>query len=376
VITAIASDLHIGAASPGSVLASPELRRRLVEALADADRVVLLGDVLELRQAPLGRVLEAARPFFSELGEALGGKQVILVPGNHDHHLIAWEREHGLSTDGAESEPVTPSRGGPLATLAAVMGEAELTLAYPGMRPRDDVWVTHGHYLDAHNTVPALETLAVAVATRRVKAFRGDQPLTPDEYERALTPLYGIAFRQAQRRNGDRPPTAVNPSTALWRMLEGPGGRARFGRLLGGVAVPVVISTLNAAGLGPFKMDFSGRALRLGSIHAMSEVVRRLGVDAGHVVFGHTHRTGPLERDPGWNTPNGVNLYNSGSWVYERAFLGPSAAESPYWPGTVVVVEDSGAPVVRRLLDDVSHEELAAAAARSYAGGGEPPSAA
>jgi hypothetical protein len=92
------------------------------------------------------------------------------------------------------------------------------------------------------------------------------------------------------------------------------------------------------------------------------------------VVFGHTHRTGPLERDPGWNTPDGANLYNSGNWVYERAFLGSSAAESPYWPGTVVVVEESGAPVVRRLLEDVSHDELAEAAAGSYAGGGEPPS--
>ncbi|MFL5827312.1 MAG: metallophosphoesterase [Thermoleophilaceae bacterium] len=373
--TAIASDLHIGAASPGSVLTSHEIRRRLVEALAEADQVVLLGDVLELRQAPLGRVLEAARPFFSELGEALGGKRVILVPGNHDHHLIAWEREHGMSADGAEPEPARPSKGGPLATLAAVMGDADLRLGYPGIRLRDDVWATHGHYLDAHNTVPALETLAVAMATRRVKAFRAEDALTPADYERALTPLYGIAFRQAQRRNGGRAPTATNPSTALWRMLEGPGGRARFGRLLGGVAVPVVIGSLNAAGLGPFKMDFSGRALRLGSIHGMSEVVRRLGIDAGHVVFGHTHRTGPLERDPGWNTPDGVNLYNSGNWVYERAFLGPSAAESPYWPGTIIVVDDSGAPVVRRLLEDVSHDELAAAAAGSYAGGGEPPSA-
>ena len=34
---------------------------------------VLLGDVVELRDLPLGPALEAARPFFEELGEAVGG---------------------------------------------------------------------------------------------------------------------------------------------------------------------------------------------------------------------------------------------------------------------------------------------------------------
>jgi hypothetical protein len=33
--------------------------------------------------------------------------------------------------------------------------------------------------------------------------------------------------------------------------------------------------------------------------------------------------------------------------------------ESPYWPGTCVLVEDSGPPVLKRLLMDRSHSEFA-----------------
>ena len=38
--------------------------------------MVLLGDLLELREAPLPEVLERARPFLEELGETLAGARV------------------------------------------------------------------------------------------------------------------------------------------------------------------------------------------------------------------------------------------------------------------------------------------------------------
>ena len=85
--TAIVSDLHLGAASGEDVLRDAGVRRLLLEEIAGADRVVLLGDVVELRDLPLGVALDAARPFFEELGEALGEREVTIVPGNHDHRL-------------------------------------------------------------------------------------------------------------------------------------------------------------------------------------------------------------------------------------------------------------------------------------------------
>ncbi len=85
--TAIVSDLHLGGASGEDLGRDPAIRRTLLDEIPAADRLVLLGDVLELRELPLARVLESVQPFFEELGEAMAGRRVVLVPGNHDHRL-------------------------------------------------------------------------------------------------------------------------------------------------------------------------------------------------------------------------------------------------------------------------------------------------
>src|SRR5262245_52536109 len=85
--TAIVSDLHLGSAFGEDVARDAGVRQRMLEEIASADRVVLLGDVLELREKPLAAALESARPFFEELGAAMAGRHVVLVPGNHDHRL-------------------------------------------------------------------------------------------------------------------------------------------------------------------------------------------------------------------------------------------------------------------------------------------------
>ena len=43
--------------------------------------------MVELRERPLGFALAVARPFFEELGETLGDREAILVPGNHDYRF-------------------------------------------------------------------------------------------------------------------------------------------------------------------------------------------------------------------------------------------------------------------------------------------------
>src|SRR5262249_12378093 len=79
--TAIVSDLHLGAAG------GEDIRRIRLEEIAGADRIVLPGDIGELRDLSLGPSIAASRPFFLELGEATGEAEVVLVPGNHDHRL-------------------------------------------------------------------------------------------------------------------------------------------------------------------------------------------------------------------------------------------------------------------------------------------------
>jgi UDP-2,3-diacylglucosamine pyrophosphatase LpxH len=69
-----------------------EPRAALLSALERCDRVVLLGDLLELRHGPLRDALAAARPVLEAIGGAIGaGKEVVIVPGNHDHLLLrSW----------------------------------------------------------------------------------------------------------------------------------------------------------------------------------------------------------------------------------------------------------------------------------------------
>ena len=67
--TAVVSDLHLGMLSGADVVSCRRLRERLLAALAGADHVVLLGDVLELRERRVAEMIELSRPFFEGLGE-------------------------------------------------------------------------------------------------------------------------------------------------------------------------------------------------------------------------------------------------------------------------------------------------------------------
>ena len=180
------------------------------------------------------------------------------------------------------------------------------------------------------------------------------------EYERVQAPVYAFLFALAQATVGERSGGA-DPSVRVWQMLSGkPTSRAARvrGWLLGSVAIPGAVGVANRLGLGPVGSDLSPRAITSAALAAMSEVIERLGIDAEHVLFGHTHRRGPNGDEPGWET-RGTRLWNTGSWVHSPTLLGPAAARSPYWPGTVGFIEDDGPPRLVHLLDDLSREQLA-----------------
>ncbi|HEU4656186.1 MAG TPA: hypothetical protein VFR97_01610, partial [Capillimicrobium sp.] len=130
-----------------------------------------------------------------------------------------------------------------------------------------------------------------------------------------------------------------------YRALAGDRGGLRR-RLLAG-AFPVGIAAVNRAGLGPVRADLSGPAIRRAALEAMHEVVHRLGIGAEHVVFGHSHRTGPL---PGDDRTEWGRLVNCGSWVLEHHFMPRDDPASPYWPGGAVRLRDGGPPELLRLL--------------------------
>src|ERR1700742_3784753 len=81
--TAIISDLHLGTTGGSDVVRDPGIRAVLLEELRGADRLILLGDIVELRERPLGAALDLALPALAEIGAALGEIEIGLVPGHH-----------------------------------------------------------------------------------------------------------------------------------------------------------------------------------------------------------------------------------------------------------------------------------------------------
>jgi hypothetical protein len=252
--------------------------------------------------------------------------------------------------NGSRLEPETvgdPPPGGPLGQVARALAPAEVRVAYPGLWLRHDVYATHGHYLDVHNTVPSLERIAIG-AMQRVAGRLPEGQVSPDDYEAALAPVYALGYALAQNAGRNRSLGRQDRSAKLWERIAGDGRPTIGARVLGGAVVPAAVWALNAARLGPLSPDLSGPALRRSALASMRTAMERLGVGAPHVIFGHTHRSGPHPGDEGWG-----GLVNTGSWILEPTFLGARPAKSPYFPGHCAFVRDSGPPELRRLLTEL-----------------------
>lgn len=359
--TAIVSDLHLGSGFSEDLLRDAEIRRVLLDQLAPADRLVLLGDVLELRELPLATALESARPFFEDVGEAMAGRSVVLVPGNHDHRLAEPLLEQwALAGAALGLEQRTKPLGEPAARIAAWLGDAELELAYPGIWLRDDVYATHGHYMDCHMTLPRLECIAAAATMRALRPLPAHPE--PADYERVLQPVYGLTYGLAQ---GGMARRAARPSERAWRTISSGNGTAnRVRRAALRAAVPASIWSINRLLRANFDASFTAGSIAHSGIAAATELAERLRPEAAHMITGHTHRGGPHETEDEWKLPDGGRLHNTGSWVFASAFHHPGTPPGPYWPGTVTWLEDSGPPRHERLLLERSRDELRATIAR------------
>jgi hypothetical protein len=350
------------------VLRHPGPRAALLDALTDIDRLVLLGDVLELRHGPPREAMAVARPFFEDLGRVLGGREIVVSAGNHDHLLVeSWLADRALGAPealGLEQRLDAGDASPMLARFAEWASPARVTVVYPGLWVRPDVYATHGHYLDCHLTVPTLERLSVA-AMSRILGRPASAFSRVEDYEAVGAPVF--AWRDAVAREARAGGAVKRVDTVrAWRALGGAGGGRGAGKLrrlaLAG-AFPLAVAALNRAGLGPLRTDISTEELRRAGLRAIGEVADRLGLGDAYVVFGHTHRAGPLvgDSESEWRGRGGARLVNSGCWTYDLAFLSKAPGESPYWPGTCVIVEDSGPPRLERLLGDRSRAELAPA---------------
>jgi UDP-2,3-diacylglucosamine pyrophosphatase LpxH len=335
--TLVVSDLHLGARLGRDVLRRPAPLAALLDALEGADRLVLLGDVVELLEGRPARAMQAAEPVLRALGERLGGeREAVLVPGNHDAELVRpWLRAHGVpaAVDAEIPLDATPA----LARVASLLWPARVRAHYPGVHLGERVWATHGHYLDRHLLPEAAFGIARGVLGRLPR-----DGATPADYEGgpSVTRLEAFLTRWLP------PPLArlADDAAELVRATTMPG----LHRLVHHRFAP-----LNAALLGA--------QMRRAAIPALARVVHRLGIEADSVVFGHVHRRGPLADDDlaRWRGPDGrLRIVNSGAWTYEPLLLHNAAPPHPYWPGGAVVLEDGGEPEAIGLLDHLGAAAL------------------
>jgi UDP-2,3-diacylglucosamine pyrophosphatase LpxH len=338
--TLVVSDLHLGARLRHDVLGRPEPLARLVEAVGDVDRLVLLGDIVELMQRQPQRAMAIAEPVLRAVGERLGAEgEAIIVPGNHDAQLArAFVRATGRAL--TPDSTIEPGASPALARMASWLAPARVRAHYPGVWLSERVWATHGHYLDRH----LLPESAFGIARGHLGRLprRGAVPI---DYELAggpsLTRLESVLTQWLPR-----------PLAALVEDLA---------ELVRAATMPRVPRILFHPRLAPLTAMFLGLQMRRASIPAMARVVHRLGVEAEYVVFGHVHRLGPLagDRPLEWEGPSGrPRLVNTGSWVYEPLLLHRATPPHPYWPGGAVILDDDQEPRAIGLLDDLEASDL------------------
>jgi len=272
--TLVVSDLHLGNRLRHDVLRMPEPRARLLEALDGVDRLVLLGDTIELMSRHPRRSMAAAEPMLRAIGRRMGAdREVIFVPGNHDRPLVgAWVRIEGsrLTPDSSVEPDASPA----LRRVLSWLTPARTQIHYPGVWLSDGIWATPGHYLDK-DLIPES---AFGLLRRRGRRSEAEQTGWPSVYE--------SGERHRQRSCESLPARLLAPPVGT--SLEAATG------LLLAVTMPYLLTLLMNVHLAPVTASLLDLQMRHASIPAMARVASRLGVRADWIVFGHVHRRGPL----------------------------------------------------------------------------------
>jgi predicted phosphodiesterase len=314
--TLVISDLHLGQGGGVSALTRPEPLAALLEALDSYDRLVLLGDIVELEEAGPRHSMMVAEPVLRTLAARLGpSKQIVLVAGNHDHDLIRdWAAAPGAGLTLSQSVPLDASPL--LAQMGSWLRDTQVEVRYPGVWLTDRVYAIHGHYLNNY---------LKPVSSYGLHLRKPLKPATPADLELPYSPA----------------PTHMRDGLPPERWVD--------------AYIPARLSRVSDRLLGHQMVRHS--------LPAFAMSLRALGVDAEWVVFGHVHRRGPREGDAArrWRIgKDGPRLVCTGSWRYEPVVSRGLDWRSRYWPGGGVIIGEDGVPRSVGLLDGLSESQLLA----------------
>lgn len=401
--TAILSDLHLGAAHGDDLLRYPYFCNVLREQLDGIDHIVLLGDILDLRFQRLEDALLLATPFLAMLGDALRGARqprVTYIPGNHDYHyagrLIEAEQERAIEAGEAFSlgQVVAPPDFFLSRQLARLIGndvEVRFAYFYDVLESAEGpILLIHGHYLDLHlGAAPArLLSLLQASIAAAGQTFTG---LSPDLYEAILRPQYELLHwigqspggGQIQSRIYERLRGGAPPSTRLRQIRRAAlRGAASVG---GRVGVALAETLANRIVKGGLSLTSPAREAQTeAAIYAfnlsLQELEPYLPRGMRSIIFGHTHRPGPLEEVDtldDWKVRlhgQETIVMNSGSWLYDSGKARRADERPQRWPGTFILIPNQGPPRLVQVLAGFSVEEVEAQLSERDAEEAEPAS--
>ena len=388
----VISDTHFGAWTGRDLLREEFALERLAPQLEGIDELIFLGDLFDFLFGSVDEAIDAADGLLALIAEKLGGKRLVFLAGNHDHHLVHRDEEDRLEArlaSGVEPAAGSPGPGFFQAFLERRLPGVEIEIAYPTYEFAG-VLCTHGHYLDPHARLSGSRGDQLLTRTLWGIAAGGpEEPTCVEDYESVTTLLTEWLYIAAQMPHG------THAQQNVFRAAQ------RAGRFASALTLPVrgakrLAAGLRDRGLAPeadslpsqdhFDAVVRGEAERQAreqplasppwsrplypeptvisrsdpsehALEAFAQVVENLcwHTEAETIVFAHTHQPLADVCSTGRQRPR---YWNTGSWIYEPD-LGSRQAYARYlryaWPGTAVLIdEDEPLPRLIELLADLN----------------------
>lgn len=302
-----------------------------LEEIGEIDQLVLLGDVLDLSMASFSAAVEMAKRFFEEIGELDRIKEIVFVPGNHDHHLWVQHIEHqGVIAKIQEGRlPEKPDyikefRGKEsfLSGLLPEKAKEKLTVKYPNHTAQvkdKDYFFHHGHHLSTEGTL--LMTLKEALK----------EGASLNDFELHNSPIHELIQYSLERSESmrKRMEDAWTSGGALSAILSVVDEMTDGKKWTGWIVRYLYKRSLKKRPNAPRGSEIDKRV-----IGDMERYLRLSGTLTSHwFVYGHTHIPEGRKREESFS------IVNTGSW-----FKDPDRTHNTY-----VVIDDE--VVIRRLGD-------------------------